>query len=167
MSISLLARFFRRLWRSSDCSARRPIALAVASEATTCTALSAALKQTGWELLVTNTLSAAVDIQQRRFCPVVLYDQQTGQDWRDAIGRLSNVSSRPCVILISRQSDKNLLDEVARCGGADVLRIPLTPDAVLKIVESHFTIWRAQQTLRQTALRGSSSDQPLPHSIED
>jgi hypothetical protein len=98
---------------------------------------------------------------------VVLYDQQTGQDWRDAIIHLSNLSSRPCVILISRQSDKNLLDEVARCGGADVLRVPLTRDAVLRMVESHFTIWRAQQTLRQTALRDSSSDEALPHSIED
>ena len=114
-----------------------------------------------------NTLSAAVDIQQRQFCPVVLYDQQTVQDWRDAIGELSKLSSRPCVILISRQSDKNLLDEVARCGGADVLRIPLTPDAVLRMLESHLTIWRAQQTLRQTALLASSSDEALPHSIED
>jgi DNA-binding NtrC family response regulator len=167
MTISLLLRFFRRLWRSSDCCARRPTALAVGNEATICAALSATLKQAGWELLVVNTLSAAVDIQQRQFCPVVLYDQQTVQDWRDAIGELSKLSSRPCVILISRQSDKNLLDEVARCGGADVLRIPLTPDAVLRMLESHLTIWRAQQTLRQTALLASSSDEALPHSIED
>jgi DNA-binding NtrC family response regulator len=167
MTISLVVRFFRRLFRSSDCCARKPPTLAVTDEATICAALSATLKQAGWELLIVNTLSAAVEIQQRQFCPVVLYDQHTGQDWREAIGRLSNLSPHPCVILISRQSDRNLLDEVARCGGADVLRTPLTTDVVRRVVESHFTIWRAQQMLRQNAFQRSSADKSLPDSVED
>jgi DNA-binding response OmpR family regulator len=164
--ISLLPRLFRRLWRRSG-SVRRPLALLIAQDTTISRELDTMLRDAGWELLVVNTLKAALNVQKHRQCPVVLYDRYSHQDWREAIARLSNSSPHPCVILLARQNDKNLRDEVAGCGGADVLRIPTTADATLKAVEFHLGIWRTQQMLRRRARQYPLSDEAFPHSIED
>jgi DNA-binding NtrC family response regulator len=164
--ISLLPRLFRCLWRQSA-SVRRPLALLIAQDATTSRELDTILRDAGWELLVVNTLNAAFDVQKHRQCPVVLYDRYSHQQWREAITRLSNSSPHPCVILLAPRNDKNLRDEVAGCGGADVLRMPAAPDAILKAVEFHLGIWRTQQMLRRRARQAPLSDEAFPHSIED
>jgi hypothetical protein len=164
--ISLLPRLIRRLWRRSA-SARRPLALLIAQDTKISYELDTILRDAGWELLVVNTLNAAFNVQKQRQCPVVLYDRYAHLEWREAIIRLSNSSPHPCVILLAPQNDKNLRDEVAGCGGADVLRIPTTPDTILKTVEFHLGIWRTQQMLRRRARQCPLSDEAFPHGIED
>jgi hypothetical protein len=166
MRSSFLPRLFRRLWRRSA-SARRPLALLIAQDTTISRDFDTILRDAGWELLVVDTLNTAFNVQKHRQCPVILYERYSHQEWREAITRLSSSSPHPCVILLAPQNDKNLRDEVAGCGGADVLRIPATPDAMLKAVEFHLGIWRTQQMLRRRAQQYPLSDEAFPHSIED
>jgi hypothetical protein len=60
------------------------------------------------------------------------------------------------VVLLSGSSDKNLWGELVRCGGFELLRTPVDPDAVIRTVRAGWFVWQNQHNLRQMAAENRS-----------
>jgi len=61
--------------------------------------------------------------------PMVIYDRDsTNEDWHDAIRRLGELPTQPCVLLASQVADRYLLAEVVRSHGYDILAKSVTPE---------------------------------------
>ena len=89
--------------------------------------------------------------QRRKPVPIILYERDC--NWREVVSAFSNLPPHPCVILMSATADKNLWDELARCGGSDILRTPFEPETLRRIVKSGWALWTNQQRLRPAAAR--------------
>jgi DNA-binding NtrC family response regulator len=143
-----------------------PRALAVMGEGPGREALQEVFRHAGWELVVADTSASALARQRKAPLPIVLYERElTERGWRQAVSLFSRLSPRPCVLLLSRSSDKNLWEELVRCGGFDLLRTPIDRDAVIRTVSAAWSIWRSRYTLRQLAAqsrcKGSQAMTPL------
>jgi DNA-binding NtrC family response regulator len=115
-------------------------------------ALQAIFHDADWALTITDTPVSAIDLQREGPAPIVLCERElTTYDWRATVSGLSRLSPRPCVILLSGSSDRNLWDELGRCGGCDILRTPVERDAVMRTVRAGWSLWRHQQRLRLPA----------------
>src|SRR5882724_1857182 len=110
----------RRQW--PDLGGSRTAALAVVADAASRDTLLRVFQDAGRELVLASTTASAVELPQRRLCPVILFDLQAEQDWQSAVSRLASLEPHACVILMSPRCDKNLWDEVTRSGGTDILR---------------------------------------------
>ena len=127
-----------------------PRALAVMREGPDLDALEAMFDDLGWALEVDHTPAAAIARYSEEPFPVVLYERElTGCDWRLVVSLFAKLPPPPSVILLSATHDRNLWDEVIRCGGSDVIRIPFDPDAVMRAMRAAWSLWRNQQNLRQ------------------
>jgi DNA-binding NtrC family response regulator len=134
-----------------------PRALAVMGEGPGRDALQVVFRDAGWKLVVADTSASAMARQQKEPLPIILYDRElTGRGWRQAVSHFSRLSPRPCVLLLSRSSDKNLWDELVRCGGFDLLRTPVDRDAVIRTVSAGWSIWRSRYNSRQLAAQSRS-----------
>ncbi len=126
-------------------SAAAPSALAVVKEGTCRSELETIFHDAGWRLIVEHSIESALQLQRREPTPVVLYDRDLPDGcWREAVVSFSRLSPRPCLVLLAQRPDKNLWDEVVRCGGFDVLRMPVERDTVIRTVSAAWTIWRHQ-----------------------
>jgi len=69
--------------------------------------------------------------------PVILYDRdlQDSTTWQNRIRSLANEYPRSAVILVSRDNDDHLWQEVTQLGGFDVLTKPLERTRVLRSIE--------------------------------
>jgi DNA-binding NtrC family response regulator len=129
-----------------------PRALAVMGAGPGRDALQGVFRDAGWQLVVADSPSSAFASQQREPLPLVLYERElTERGWRQIVSLFSRQSPRPCVVLMSRSSDRNLWEELVRCGGFDLLRIPVDRDAVIRTVRAGWFIWQNQHTQRQVA----------------
>ena len=153
--------YLLRTLRPHRRGASRTVALAVVADGASRDMLLRVFQDAGRELLLASTTVSAVELQQQRLCPVILFDLQAEQDWQGAVSRLASLTPHPCVILMSPRCDKNLWDEVTRNGGSDVLRTPLVAEDVLRTVESHARIWQCRQKLRGPR----STDQSFPNGV--
>jgi DNA-binding NtrC family response regulator len=134
-----------------------PGALAVMGEGPGRDALQGVFRDAGWKLTVADTSASAIASQEKEPLPIILYERElTERGWRQAVSLFSRLSPRPCVVLLSRSSDKNLWDELVRCGGFDLLRTPVDRDAVVRTVRAGWSIWRSQHKPRQLAQRNRS-----------
>ena len=130
-----------------------PRALAVMGAGPGRDALQGVFRDAGWKLVVADTPSSAFASQQKEPLPIILYERElTERGWRQVVAVFSRQSPRPCVVLLSRRSDKNLWDELVRCGGFDLLRTPIDRDAVLRTVRAGWSIWRNQHNPRPLAV---------------
>jgi DNA-binding NtrC family response regulator len=130
--------------------AEAPWALAVMSDGPDRDALKAIFRDAGWKLAVAGDFASAIAGEERDHSPIILYERELGEkDWRPAVSIFSRLSPRPCVILLSRNSDKNLWDELVRCGGFDLLRTPLNGNAAVRTLKAAWAIWQNQHTPRQ------------------
>lgn len=129
-----------------------PRALAVMGEGPGREALQVVFRDAGWKLAVADTSASAIARQKNDPLPIILYDRELAErGWRQAVSLFSRLSPRPCVVLLSPSSDKNLWDELVRCGGFDLLRTPVDRDAVIRTVRAGWSIWRNQHKPRQLA----------------
>jgi DNA-binding NtrC family response regulator len=104
--------------------------------------VQAVLRRVGWNLTVTNSLTVGLVHQQKDPHPIILYDRELPQEnWREAVSSFTRLTPRPCLVLLSRNTDKNLWDELIRCGGFDLLRTPVEPDALVRTVRAGWSIW--------------------------
>jgi DNA-binding NtrC family response regulator len=127
-----------------------PRALAVMREGAAWESLRAVFEDLGWTLVFAGTPAAAIARHSEDPFPVILYDRDlTGCEWRLVVPLFAKLSPPPSVILLSAKADRNLWDEVVRCGGCDVLRVPVDRDAVARAVRAACSLWRNQQNLRQ------------------
>jgi DNA-binding NtrC family response regulator len=134
-----------------------PRALAVMGEGPGRDALRAVFRDAGWKLVVADTSASAIARQEKDPLPIILYERElTERGWRQAVSLFSRLSPRPCVVLLSRSSDKNLWDELVRCGGFDLLRTPVDRDAVIRTVRAGWSIWQNQHNPRQLAAENRS-----------
>ena len=141
-------------WASADAA---PRALAVMGEGPGRDALQVVFRDAGWKLVVADSSASAMARQEKEPLPIILYDRElTDKGWRQAVSRFSRLSPRPCVLLLSRSSDKNLWDELVRCGGFDLLRTPIDRDAVIRTVGAGWSIWRSRYNPRQLAAQSRS-----------
>jgi DNA-binding NtrC family response regulator len=101
----------------------------------------------GCALAVAGNPESAIACQKKEHFPIILYERElTERDWRQVVSVFSRLSPRLCVILLSRNSDKNLWDELVRCGGFDLLRTPVDRDAVIRTLRAGWSIWQNQHT---------------------
>ena len=134
--------------------AQSPRALAVIRNGPDRDTLQGVFRDAGWQLEVADTPAAAFANRQEKSAPIVLYERElTERGWRQAMSVFSRLSPRPCVVLLSRTSDMNLWDELVRCGGFDLLRIPIDRDAVIRTVRAGWSVWQGQQPRRQPAAK--------------
>ena len=134
-----------------------PRALAVMGEGPGRDALQVVFNDAGWKLVVADNSALAFARQEKDPLPIILYDRAlTERGWRQAVSLFSRLSPRPCVVLLSRSSDKNLWDELVRCGGFDLLRTPVDRDAVIRTVRAGWSIWRNRPKPRQLAAENRS-----------
>jgi FixJ family two-component response regulator len=77
-----------------------------------------------------------------------------GSDWREAMSRFASLSSRTCIVLVSRVVDVYLWNEVVRYGGYEVLAKPLRRDDVSRAVRLAWFYW-------STAARSSAAAKPF------
>jgi DNA-binding NtrC family response regulator len=129
-----------------------PRALAVMGEGPGRDALQVVFRDAGWQLVIADNSTSAIMRQQNEAWPIILYERElTGRGWRQAVSLFSRLSPRPCVVLLSCSSDKNLWDELVRCGGFDLLRTPVDRDAVLQTVRAGWAIWQNRLSPRLVA----------------
>jgi len=127
-----------------------PGALAIMAKGPCRDVLQAAFHDAGWKLTITDTFAAALDPLTHRF-PIIFYERELSERWREAVSLVSSQPARPYVILLSSSSGRNLWEELVRYGGSDVLRTPIGREAVLRAVKSGWSLWRNQQKLRIAA----------------
>jgi DNA-binding NtrC family response regulator len=148
-----------------------PRALAVMGGGPDRDTLQRVFRDAGWELVVADTSASAIACQEKEPLPIILYERELRErSWRQAVCFFSRLSPRPCVILLSRCCDKNLWDELVRCGGFDLLRTPVDRVAVIQTVRAGWSIWQNQHApgnrRRETASRASCDD-TLADGVED
>ncbi len=108
-------------------------------------ALQSAFQDAGWPLAVAdNTTDALMMQMEQRFCVILLQREAAGRDWRPAVRVLSRMAPRPCVLLLSQTPDMNLWEELVRCGGFDVVRVPLDGGAMIRTVRAGWSVWKQQ-----------------------
>jgi DNA-binding NarL/FixJ family response regulator len=128
-----------------------PAALAIMAEGPGRDALQIVFREAGWRLTIAETSAPALD-RRTEPPPIILYERELNPcHWRELVSRLSRLSPRPYVILLSSSFDTNLWDELVRHGGSEILRTPIDPDAVMRAVKSGWSLWRNQQRLRLAA----------------
>jgi DNA-binding NtrC family response regulator len=123
-----------------------PRALAVIREGPGRESLQEVFREAGWKLAVAGNSASAIARQGKDPYPIILYEREMAErDWRQAVSIFSRLSPRPCVILLSRNSDKNLWDELVRCGGFDLLRTPVDRDTMTRTLRAGWSIWENQR----------------------
>jgi DNA-binding NtrC family response regulator len=122
-----------------------PRAMAVMSEGSGRKSLQEVFHEAGWTLALAGNSASAIARQEKDHFPVILYERELAErDWRQVVSTFSRLSPRPCVILLSRNSDKNLWDELVRCGGFDLLRTPVDRDTLIRTLRAGWSIWQNQ-----------------------
>lgn len=74
--------------------------------------------------------------------PIVFYIDDHSDCWREMIRVFRKMRRDVCVILLSSDNDAPPSDEVARCGGFDVLTRPLRREHVLPMLLFAYTYCR-------------------------
>lgn len=75
-----------------------------------------------WKIDRIATFEAAEVLVAKKPTPLVVYEGDSGSgNWRFALRRLHELPSHPCVLLASPVADDNLLREVMRNNGYDIL----------------------------------------------
>lgn len=65
--------------------------------------------------------------------PLIVYESMPGDgDWQSGLRRLNELPAHPCVLLASRVSDDNLLREVVRNHGYDILPKAATSEKLIR-----------------------------------
>jgi DNA-binding response OmpR family regulator len=133
--------------RSPKSSETRKLALAISGRPEIHTALAEALPA-DWTIVEAGDLPHALDILSTREIPIVLLDRDTPVlEWRDAVMRLAAAPYRCCVILLSSVVNQNLWDEVAGCGGFEVLAKTVTPGRLSAVVKAGWSQWSSRRAL--------------------
>lgn len=134
-----------------------PRAMAVVGEGPARDALQAVFREAGWKLVIADTPALALTRQELEPLPIILYERELAErSWRQVVSRFSRLSPRPCVVLLSRSLDKNLWDELVRCGGFDLLRTPVDHDSAIRIVRDGWAIWQGRHNPRLAAATNRS-----------
>jgi DNA-binding NarL/FixJ family response regulator len=75
-----------------------------------------------WRLVRAESIEEAEMLIGRKPTPLVVYEGDAGNgNWRFALRRLTDLPPHPCVLLASAVADENLLREVMRNSGYDIL----------------------------------------------
>ena len=146
-----------RSTRDRAAAVAAPRALAVMGEGPCRDALQLVFRDAGWKLVVADSSASAIARQRKEPIPIILYERELAErGWRQAVSLFSRLSPRPCVVLLSRSFDKNLWDELVRCGGFDLLRTPVDRDAVIRTVGAGWSIWQTRHNPWQLAAENRS-----------
>jgi DNA-binding response OmpR family regulator len=118
--------------------------------------LAAIFAPIGWTLHRAAGVRAAADLLQKHPVSVVICeDKLPDGNWEAVRDSLRGLSSTPCLIVSSRQSDENLWSEVLRGGGYGVLSIPFDPRTVRGMVR--LACLRAQNRCRQETVQQAAA----------
>lgn len=85
-----------------------------------------------WRIARAASIEEAEVLIASRPTPLVVYEaDRNDTNWRVALGRLNGQPTHPCVLLASRVADDNLLHEVLRNHGYDILPKPATREKLI------------------------------------
>ena len=75
-----------------------------------------------WKIARVASIDEAEALIRNKPAPLVVYEGDSGDgNWRSGLRRLNELPTHPCVLLASSVSDDNLLREVIRNHGYDIL----------------------------------------------
>jgi len=131
---------------------KAPRILAIVPQGPSRLLLQAISRDAGWALTLAETPPSLTSGRQPDVPPIIIYDRELSPlHWREIVGFLAKTSPRPCLILLSPNSDANLWDELQRLGGSDILRTPVSRDNLVWAVKRAWQLWHHQEHVR-TAL---------------
>jgi len=86
-----------------------------------------------WKIARAVSIGEAEILIRNEPVPLVVYESDSGTgDWQSGLRRLNELSRHPCVLLASAVSDDNLLREVVRNHGYDILPKSAPPENVIR-----------------------------------
>jgi DNA-binding NarL/FixJ family response regulator len=130
-------------------SQKAPQILAIVPQGSNRLLLHAISQETGWNLMLSETLPSPTSGWQTAAPPIIIYDRELAAEcWREIVRVLTKKSPKPYVILLSANTDANLWDELQRVGGSDILRAPVTRDSMLRALKRARQFWHCQKQVR-------------------
>ena len=134
---------------ASSLEPRTPPVLAILAGGTARTVLHDVLEELGWHLEVVADSRAAARSRILEQTAIIVYDKGLNEpDWRERVAAYARLPLRPYVILLSPVRDQVLLEEVLRCGGAEVIRCPLDAAKFKRAALAGWMLWRNQRHLQ-------------------
>ncbi len=105
------------------------------------TALRRILAHSNWKLYEASSCREAIASLRRRHTPVVICERELPDgDWKSLLDAVSELPSRPVVIVSSRHADDCLWAEVLNLGGYDLLAAPFDKSEVFRVA---FLAWQS------------------------
>ncbi|HMD50290.1 MAG TPA: hypothetical protein VKG79_14370 [Bryobacteraceae bacterium] len=97
-----------------------------------------------WETFFASSRDDARETIRRVQPQIVVLDRDLEPaGWRYALSSLAAASNGACVLLVSRVIDEYLWNEVVSNGGYDLVRKPLTEEAISRNVKLALSYWNA------------------------
>jgi PleD family two-component response regulator len=103
--------------------------------------LESALAGTPWVVVEADPLEIESVVREAAV-PIVICGRDQFNGWRSTIRGLMKARRNVCVIVLSNEGDAHLSDEVARCGGFDLLTRPFNRQQVLPMLVFAYTYCR-------------------------
>jgi CheY-like chemotaxis protein len=123
---------------------RVPVVALIVSEQDRCV-LARASGEEPRDVHFVESFEEACAVAKRLTVPVILLDRDwPGTDWRVILQSLAASTHPACVISVSSVADDNLLQEVVRLRGYDVLPKPLREDTVARVLKLAVSYWASQ-----------------------
>jgi DNA-binding NarL/FixJ family response regulator len=112
----------QRNWRPATDDELVLSAVVITGDETFYTRLRRIADERRWRLARAESIEETEMLIGRKPTPLVVYESDSGNgNWRFALRRLNDLPPHPCVLLASAVADENLLREVMRNSGYDIL----------------------------------------------
>ena len=145
-----IPRFFPRRPVNSPVSVREPTGAAAATLLCVLptpadrSLLADLSRRQRWETFFASSRDDARETIRRVQPQIVVLDRDLEPaGWRYALSSLAAASNGACVLLVSRVIDEYLWNEVVSNGGYDLVRKPLTEEAISRNVKLALSYWNA------------------------
>jgi DNA-binding NtrC family response regulator len=98
-----------------------------------------------WVLRKVSTLASALAALSEREVPIILCERDLlPGTWKDMLGPISLLPSRPVMLVASRLADEYLWSEALNLGVYDVLAKPFDPQEVFRTISLAWLHWKHQ-----------------------
>jgi hypothetical protein len=122
--------------------------------------LESVLAGTPWVVVEADLLEIE-NVVREAAVPIVICGRDESNCWRKTIRALMKARRNACVIVLSNEASTHLSDEVAGCGGFDLLTRPFRRQQVLPMLVFAYTFCRGHGSFLKARRKSASSDLSL------
>jgi hypothetical protein len=132
--------------RKGESRQSAPLLIAFLSDPLTLRVVDVVAREFGWALQFAAKPELAMEFGNAKVPTIVLFERDfDAADWRLTLRSFKHWSPRPYVILLSRNMDLNLWDELERVGGSDIVRLPLDREHLIWSVNRALVLLRSRR----------------------